>query len=54
MYINSNMNLGRQIYSTAHEFKHLFFDDMTVNSVYICKGEIRKRRLPQTYLQLIF
>ncbi|MCR4441213.1 MAG: ImmA/IrrE family metallo-endopeptidase [Peptococcaceae bacterium] len=36
MYINSNMNLGRQIYSTAHELKHLFFDDMTVNSVYIC------------------
>lgn len=35
IYINSNMNLGRQIYSTAHELKHLFFD-MTVNSVFIC------------------
>lgn len=53
--INSEMSVGRQRFSLAHELYHLYFDDSTVNSVSpIMIGSGDENEKKQTNLLLIF
>jgi len=48
--INSDMSIGRQRFSLAHELYHLYFDDSNVNTVspiIIGSGDENERRADQ-------